>query len=405
MTTETTIEKRDFEPNNETERKLIPQHPEAFEHLRAGAAVFEQIYLSLPGEECSLRVRRSKKPKGTTYTATLKAERTVTSDGVSRFELEVPLGEAAFDYFAAQPNLPRVHKRRATMAPGVTIDWIDGLPTPLIEIEQGDLTDESLAVAAELQLTSLDVSGNTDWDNDQIAYRLYGMGEQPLPAAIDPLDVVSGMVADLRSGQQSSVVTLSGMSGSGKTTLARQVANEIARRYPGLPAPLVVSTDDYHRGKISLEAAHGAPWTNWDAAEVYDTAQLATDLTALRRGQAIRLRHFDFTTQEPVQDGVATPSPFVIVEGIRAATPDLDGVRTRHYVLPTPAATCLLRDIRRVLERPSGSIGTPEERLRYMLEIGLPTYLEQHQPPRERFSESVRPVGSAALEWLRRPKA
>lgn len=405
MTTETTIEKREFEPNNETERKLIPHNPAAFEHLRGEAAVFEQIYLSLPGEACSLRVRRSKKPKGTTFTATLKAERTVTNDGVSRFELEVPLGEAAFDYFAAQPNLPRVHKQRAAMAPGVTIDWIDGLSTPLIEIEQGDLTDESLALAAELQLTSLDVSGDTAWDNDQIAYRLYGMPERQLALSIDPKEVVNGMVADLRSGQQSSVVTLSGMSGSGKTTLARQVADEIARRYPDLPAPLILSTDDYHRGKTWLEATTEAPWTNWDAAEVYDTAQLAADLAALRSGHAIRLRHFDFATQEPVQDGLATPSPFVIVEGIRAATPDLDGTRTRHYVLPTPAATCLLRDVRRVLERPSGSIGTPEERLRYMLEIGLPTYLEQHQPPRERFSESARPIGSTALEWLRSEEA
>lgn len=389
----------EFEQPAEIGRTLISRHPEAFELLQAQAVPIEQVYLSVPGEACSLRVQETITPDGPAYSATLKADRTLDTQDVSRFECETKqLSPAAYRYYADNPDLPRVRKLRANMAPGITIDRIEGISSPLIEIEQGKLTPDAALLIDELLRTSIDVSHDTAWDNDQVAYRLSGLAERPLPEAIDPVDVANGMVADIRSGQRSSITTISGMSGSGKTTLAQQVAAELSLRYPDLPAPIVLSTDDYHRGAAYLESAYGAPWTNWDAAEVYDTALLAEELKKLRIGTPLQRRQFDFTTQEPVLTQIVQPSPFVIIEGIRAATPDLDGTRTRHYALPTPVATCLLRDTRRVMERPSASIGSPEQRLRYMLEIGLPTYLAQHQPPRERYSESVRPIGSTALE-------
>lgn len=396
------LERFEHERNREIERKLVPYDPAEFEHYKESAVPIEQVYLSTPGEACSLRVREVTTPEGIRYSATLKADRQASEQGVDRLEIETDaLTPEAYQYFAADPTLPRVKKLRATMQPGITIDWIEGIESPLIEIEQHELTEESRNLARLIEHRSMDVSDEPSWDNADIAYQLYDMETRDMPE-LDPREIADGLVADLRTGRKVAIATISGMSGSGKSTAARHVAEILNARYPDLPAPLVLSTDDYHAGKTHLEQTYGEPWTNWDAAEVYDTAKLVDDLEALRNGaETIQLRHFDFSTQEPVLDGEAPASPFVIVEGVRAASDDLESVRTRHYQLPTPLATCLLRDVRRVHQRPSASIGTAEQRLAYALNVAVPEYERQAQPPRERFSASTRPIGSVALEWLK----
>lgn len=399
------LERGERERNREIERKLVPYDPAEFDHYKESAVPIEQVYLSTPGEECSLRVREVATPEGLRYSATLKAERHASEQGVDRLEIETDaLTPEAYRYFAANLALPRVKKLRATMQPGITIDWIEGIESPLIEIERHELTEESRNLAQLIEHRSMDVSDEPSWDNAEIAYQLYDM-EARETSELDPREIADGMVADLRTGRKVAIATISGMSGSGKSTIARQVAETLRGRYPDLPAPLVLSTDDYHVGKTYLEQTYGSPWTNWDAAEVYDTARLASDLEALRNGaETIQLRHFDFATQEPALDDEAPASPFVIVEGVRAASDDLEGIRTRHYQLPTPLATCLLRDVRRVHQRPSASIGTAEQRLAYVLNVAVPEYERQVQPVRERFSASARPMGSTALEWLRHPQ-
>lgn len=196
-------------------------------------------------------------------------------------------------------------------------------------------------------------------------------------------------------------VGISGMSGSGKTTLASEIDQTLQQRFgEHTPQPVRLSTDDYHRGKVWLEATYGAPWTNWDTPEVYDTVAMARDIATLHAGRSINKQRFDFEREETVVDGTLSPGPFVIIEGIFAGSPDLQHVRDLHFTVPTPIATTIGRDILRLVhsDRPNTSIASPEERLRYQLEIAIPTYEAQQRPTRNAWSASVRSIGRAA--WL-----
>ncbi len=105
------------------------------------------------------------------------------------------------------------------------------------------------------------------------------------------------------------------------------------------------------------------------------------------------------SNERVVVDGEINPSPFVIVEGLYAGSPDLREVRNLHYEMPTSIATSIGRDIRRLLieNRANGSIGTPEDRLKYVMEIALPTYLKQKRPRANSFSMHSRPLAERAF--------
>lgn len=217
--------------------------------------------------------------------------------------------------------------------------------------------------------------------------------------------VAEDMAATYAMGPSVVVAGISGMSGSGKTTAAQMVADKLVGLFGEAYRPLVLSSDDYHKGRLWLEETYGAPWTNWDDPRVYDTAALGFDLELLRAGEPVMRRHFDFNVEETVEDGVEQSRPFVIVEGIFSGSPDLSAVRNLHYEVPTSPATSVGRDIRRLVldNRANGSIGSPEARLRYQLETALPTYHEQQRPRKNVFPASARPLGERAfmLERLR----
>ena len=125
-------------------------------------------------------------------------------------------------------------------------------------------------------------TSNTDWTPD-------------LTPELNAEVVVNEMIAHLQTGKPQVTVGISGMSGSGKTTLANEVGQALLQHFgERIPQPVRLSTDDYHRGKAWLEATYGAPWTNWDAPEVYDTTGMARDVAALHAGQSINKQHFDF---------------------------------------------------------------------------------------------------------------
>lgn len=383
----------------EVERKLLPLDPSLFEPYKQIAVPIEQIYLNRPDEDFTLRVRAAHTPAGEEYTATLKNKGIMTPHGLSRLEVETSISRETYQQYAAADH-PRIKKLRATLAPGVTIDWIEGIELPLIEVEDSAHLPSAAAFYEDYQAALVEVTGDPQYDNSTIAFEHFNGSFEPLPE-LNAGMIVDDMIAQLSTGKPQVVVGISGMSGSGKTTLANEVASELLSRFgERLPAPVRVSTDDYHRGKAYLETTYHMPWTNWDAPEVYDTAALAHDLEKLRAGEVIEKKHFDFEREETVVDGLLLPSPFVIVEGIFAGSRDLTNVRDLHYNVPTPIATTIGRDLRRLMhsDRPNNSISSPEARLRYQLETAVPTYQAQERPRRNVWSASVRPIGRAA--WL-----
>ncbi len=385
----------------EKEQKLVPRDPHYFDAFKDLGVAIEQVYLSHPSEEFSLRVRAAYKPEGTKYTATLKDAGEVIDGNLDRMEVETEIDAETFTFYQSNPDYPRVRKIRTELADGLTIDFVEGLEAPLIEKETSeDPTGQQFVDAFQEGL--IDKTGDSSVLNESIAHSLHEK-ETLLPKSesIDSLvdRIVTEAVTQYSLGHQQVVLGISGMSGSGKSTVAREVEKTLVEAFGESFQPLTLSSDDYHRGKKWLEATYGAPWTNWDDPRVYHTAELAEDLKKLANGETIRRKHFDFATEEVIYDEEVSTRPFVIVEGLFAGSPDLNPVRHLHFEVPGGVATSIGRDVRRLMlaGRANGSIGSPESRLRYQMEKAVPTYTAQERPRRNSFAAYTRPLAERAF--------
>lgn len=389
----------------ETEHKFTTSNPALLAELFKEKSVpIEQIYLSAPCDEFSLRVRCTYGEAGPEYTATQKDRGEIQNNALERIEVDTPISAEAFHYYAAM-DMPRIRKLRTQVSEGVTVDFYDDETTPVVvEIEHADpvVRGELIAMMQAICENSLvDESANPELTNEALAYRQAPPEALQKPESLDHFAhrVLGEMVARYTTGNSQVVVGLTGMSGSGKTTVTNAISDEIVSLFGEDYRPIVLSTDDYHFGKTHLEKHHGAPYTAWDHPQTYNTHALAGDLQALRDGHELARRHFDFASEEPVLDGVVGTSPFVLIEGLYAGSADLNEVRDLHFTLPTRFATSIGRDIRRLVidNRANRAFPTPESRLRYQIETAAPLYLEQPQPGRAPFSASSRPLAERAF--------
>lgn len=362
--------------HTETERKFIAPRTGAFDRCRPYADSITQLYLSHPDDEYSLRVRRITAPDGSaSYTATLKDRGSVTPDGLKRLEVEAAIDEATFIYYANQDRYPTLHKERLTLHEGISVDWIADLPYAVIEVEKTNqvTTEEQFLSAFADTLT--ECTGQPGVDNEYIAHALHQNAiERPDQVSVKAIldDILRCRSQDFKP----LTIGVSGRSGSGKSTLARELQAAIAAHAELEDQAILVSTDDYHRGRQYLEATYHAPWTNWEDPRVYDTQALAQDIAAWQAGASIRQRSFDFASEEPVLGEELPASTILIVEGIHANSPDLADHRHLQYEMATPLSVSLGRDLMRLVstDRFEAAMRTPEERLRYVLAVGEPTY-------------------------------
>lgn len=391
----------EFATRRERESKLVGMSPDVFDRYKHLGVPIEQTYISSPAEEFSLRVRCQYTPEGNIYTATLKDMGEVKNGARERLEIDTPISPEAYSFYAQNENYPTLKKLRTTLAEGVTIDYVEGYDLPIIEIETNDPVLRAGAMVLFGANEVEDRTGDTSLDSESLAHALAGDTLANNPESLDNFSsrVAKEMVAQYVMGRKQVVVGLMGMSGSGKTTVTNAIKESITQNFGDEFAPIVVSTDDYHRGKNWLEATYGAPWTEWDDPRVYDTEALALDIAALESDLPIRKRHFDFETEEAVFDEALQPSPFVIVEGLYAGSADLKRVRHLHFALPTGIATSIGRDVRRLVidNRANRAFPTPESRLRYQMESALPQFLKQEKPEAYHFSASVRPLANRAF--------
>lgn len=369
----------EFQKRTEHEVRYMILEPEAVADYLSGADRIEQTYISSPLDEYSLRVRKIETQSGEAqHFASLKSRGSIENGALKRIEIETPINEDAFALFAETTDYPTLHKYRAHIGEGATIDFIDGLSTPLLEIEGSDPA-ETLQYFSDLSLES--VTHEASALNETLAYELANMPlpEQP-PTFNECVNTVMESLLLQYAKNESPFVTVgvAGGSGSGKTTVSNEVSRRVVELFGEQYAPIVLSTDDYHRGKKYLETTYGAPWTNWDHPLTYDTEALAHDLDLLALGHPLLKRHFDFQQEEVVYDEAFTPSPFIIIEGIYAGSDDLARHRGELFEMPTGHATAIGRDLMRIITegRANAAFGTPEERLKYQMETALPTYLK-----------------------------
>ena len=105
------------------------------------------------------------------------------------------------------------------------------------------------------------------------------------------------------------ILAIAGGSCSGKTTLAAYL-----RDYIGAEHCLVVRQDDYYH---DITARGGSPMTNFDIPEALDFDLLRDNLLAFKRGDAVAMPQYDFTTHRrgPPREPCHA-RPLIIVDGI-----------------------------------------------------------------------------------------
>jgi uridine kinase len=106
------------------------------------------------------------------------------------------------------------------------------------------------------------------------------------------------------------VIGIAGGSCSGKTTFARHLQHRL-----GPEACLAIKQDDYYFDIRERQKRDEIP--NFDVPEAIDFDQLASDITALKAGEAVALPNYDFTTHQrrhPTKP--LDPRPFIVVEGM-----------------------------------------------------------------------------------------
>lgn len=204
-----------------------------------------------------------------------------------------------------------------------------------------------------------------------------GLDRYEQPARIE-IELTDAITEHLTNGPV--VLAITGRSGSGKTTLAEAVMETLRERSV---SSIILSTDDYNRGRSGLRALFGHNnHTNWDAHHVYDTLLMARHIQALKNGHSIPRHAFNFAESEPhtlVEGNVIDPAQVIIIEGIMANSPNLTDVTDLGYLMPTPLATCIGRRVLRDIKqgRAGAVASNPEELLRYQLEVAEPEYLSR----------------------------
>jgi uridine kinase len=384
----------------EIERKFVPKDAELFEQWKSQAVDITQLYLSEPDDEFSLRLRQTVDTHGNeAFSATTKNRGVVSERGLERLEVETTISKEAFMQYLSSNQYAILFKKRATICEGVTIDWIEGSNTPIVEVENSDLFDDASDFLNHFSSELIERTGEADVDNEHLAHQMSERNNER-EQTISTDEIINDILAYRSIGQQKLVIGIGGRSGSGKSTLARELSQRISTHPEIGETPSLFSTDDYHRGKNYLESTYGAPWTNWEDSRVYDTEAAAEDVKELLAGNPIQKRRFDFGKEETVFESTILPSDIVIVEGIHASSKDLVDVRTMFYEVKTPVSVALGRDLTRLMttDRPSGSIANPESRLKYIIEIGEPTYQTIEKARRNVFSACTRPLGNEALK-------
>lgn len=356
----------------EIEKKYLPLFPERLNIFHEQAKPIEQLYLSHPDENFSLRLRETSDDEQLVYSATLKDRGVVTKDGLDRLEIETLISAETYMYYK-NLGFPSLKKLRAEPYKNVVIDWFeDGHVQAEAEHPiswTGFLEQHRLRARDFVDMTG-DRLGDNEW-RAHLDFRRLNNGEEPfvLPPNFDSHAIANRIQEQYRHSSMT-VVTVGGRSGSGKSTTIQEVRSLLTKN--GIQS-IILSTDDYNRGRTWLENYSGHTWSNWELPIVYDLELLQADLRQLRAGNDIPQRYIDFTTEEPAISGVIRPAPVVLIEGIYANDTSLDHIAQLRYKILTPLATCLGRRILRdVNERPG--FADASHNLKYMLEVGEPAY-------------------------------
>jgi uridine kinase len=181
------------------------------------------------------------------------------------------------------------------------------------------------------------------------------------------------------------IIGVAGGTGSGKTTVTETILNRV-----GEERIAFISHDAYYRN-----LAHLTPdlrkRVNFDHPDSLETDLLVEHLTQWRRGQAIEVPIYDFTTHTRTKETVRVePQRVAIVEGILVfAEPKLRDVFDVKLYVDTDADIRFIRRLRRdIAERGR----TTESVVEQYLTTVRPMHLEFVEPSK-RYADVIIPEG------------
>jgi uridine kinase len=142
------------------------------------------------------------------------------------------------------------------------------------------------------------------------------------------------------------VVGIAGATGSGKTTVAQRLAADVPE------SAALLQHDSYYRDRADLTYEERCR-LNFDHPDALDTTLLVEHLGQLRRGEAVGVPLYDFTTHRRLAETTRVePARILIVEGILV----LADARLREHFdiklfIDTDADIRVFRRVRRDIEQ------------------------------------------------------
>ncbi len=352
----------------ETERKYLV-HDDELHHipdelLMAPARPIEQYYLNHHTEPYELRLRRIQLDGVAAHLATVKK-----GSPPDRLEMETLIDPGTYEFWLEARQTEPLRKTRQTLefaAGHWALDSYMDINLSLVEAE-GDVPHPTFGH---------DVTHDTRFTNYELAQvndAKQGHMPDSFIAAEAPSDITAlrGRIEYIRQQMPRPIIIgIAGDTGSGKTTLARKLAEPYGNQ------AIIMSQDHYYRGVTEMRQRFGEDYeVNFDAPISIDSHLLAKHLSDLQGEKPVQRPTYSMETSDPTGEYETidpASTPIIFVEGIHALDPVLAGWYDLSLFVSAPLATRVGRRLERDLQE--GRSFSPEDNLRYLMEVAEPTY-------------------------------
>ena len=181
------------------------------------------------------------------------------------------------------------------------------------------------------------------------------------------------------------VVGIAGGTGSGKTTVALAILERT-----GKDKIAYIQHDSYYKDLSDLPPAQRAT-TNFDHPNSLDSTLMIEHIRQLKKGKAIEVPHYDFTTHTRKKDTQRIePKPIVLVEGILLfAEPKMRDLINIKFFVDTDSDLRIIRRIQRDIKERGR---TTESVIKQYESSVRPMHLEFVEPSK-RYADLIIPEG------------
>jgi len=353
----------------ESERKYKINHSDIpnlpVDLLMAPTVLVEQYYLNHAHEPYELRLRKSTSESGSSFVATIKK-----GSPPDRLEVETTVQAESYRLWQerALTDVIRKHRRTIEYAAGHwALDSFVDLKLTMMEAE-GDVEHPTFGhdVTDDSRFTNYQLSQVND------AKQGYMPDSLVHPSEKSDIAQLRSLIEHRRQHiQRPIIIGVAGDTASGKTTLAHNLAK------PYGDQAIIISQDHYYRGVTRMRQQYGDDYeVNFDAPISIDSHLLAKHLSDLQEQKPIQRPTYSMETSDPTGKHETidpTNTPIIFVEGIHALDPVLIGWYDLSLFVNAPLATRVGRRLERDLAE--GRSFSPEDNLRYLMEVAEPTYL------------------------------